>query len=197
MFQRPSRTILAPTSILLLTLLCWLAEPFSSEYLAFQRQQITDYYWWQFVTANIVHTNFTHLLLNAMGIALLWIIHGRYFSVKGYWLTCLALGLGVTFGILIFSPHLNWYSGFSGILHGLFVIGACKDIVARVALSWILFIAVWLKIIYEQVFGQSDLVASLIDANVAIDAHLYGAVVGLLIFIAVRIISGPKKKASS
>ncbi len=197
MFQRPSRTILAPTSILLLTLLCWLAEPFSGEYLAFQRLQITDYYWWQFVTANFVHTNFTHLLLNAMGIALLWIIHGRYFSAKGYLVTCLVLGSGVTCGIFMFSPHLEWYSGFSGILHGLFVIGACKDIVTRVALSWILFIAVWLKIIYEQVFGQSDLVASLIDANVAIDAHLYGALVGLLIFVVAGVISGFKKKASS
>ena len=68
---------------------------------------------------------------------------------------------------------------------------------ARVALSWILFIAVWLKIIYEQIFGQSDLVASLIDANVAIDAHLYGALVGLLIFVVAGVISGFKKKASS
>lgn len=176
-------SMLGPLLIIFLCFVSWILEPFSGQELAYQRQQIINYYWWQLVTANLVHTNFTHLVLNTFGLCLLWLIHGQYYTIKGYLVSCLILGCSVTLGIFIFSHDLLWYAGFSGILHGLFVIGACKDIQNRVPLAWLLFAAVWLKIFYEQVFGQSEMVASLINANVAIDAHMYGGLTGLFIVL--------------
>ncbi len=46
--------------------------------------------------------------------------------------------------------------------------------------GYLLFFGVWLKIAHEQYYGASTEVASLINANVAIDAHLWGALGGLV-----------------
>ena len=54
------------------------------------------------------------------------------------------------------------------------------DIRHKEKTGYLLFIGVWLKIIHEQFFGPSDDIAELIGANVAIDAHLWGAIGGLI-----------------
>lgn len=72
-----------------------------------------------------------------------------------------------------------WYAGLSGVLHGIFVWGAFCDIKHKVKFGWILMLGVWLKIAFEQFFGQDQHIANLIGADVAVDAHLYGAVAGV------------------
>jgi membrane associated rhomboid family serine protease len=54
------------------------------------------------------------------------------------------------------------------------------DIRHRDKTGYLLFFGVWLKISHEQYYGASADVANLINATVAIDAHLWGAVGGLL-----------------
>ena len=49
--------------------------------------------------------------------------------------------------------------------------------------GWLLLIGLALKVGYEQREGSSEQVANLIDANVAIDAHLFGALTGVVIFM--------------
>jgi membrane associated rhomboid family serine protease len=56
------------------------------------------------------------------------------------------------------------------------------DIMNKMRSGWILLGGVALKVIYEQVSGSSAQVAALIDAKVAIDSHLFGALSGLIIF---------------
>ncbi|MDU0355165.1 rhombosortase [Paraglaciecola aquimarina] len=83
----------------------------------------------------------------------------------------------------MFAPELVWYVGLSGVLHGLFIVGAYKDIINHMYSGWLLLIAVWIKVLYEQFSGQNQQVASLIDANVAIDAHLFGSISGAIIVV--------------
>ena len=68
----------------------------------------------------------------------------------------------------------------SGVLHGVFIFGALMDIKNKDKTGYLLFIGVWLKIADEQYSGASQDVAELIGANIAIDAHLWGAIGGLL-----------------
>ncbi|WP_353368544.1 rhombosortase [Aliiglaciecola sp. NS0011-25] len=171
--------ITGPIFIALLCCLLWLFEPTTSAYLALQREMVLNGDWWQFLSANFVHTNSNHLLLNIAGIGLLWAIHGQYYTLKNYLLSTLLLSLFVTFGIFLYSPNLDWYAGLSGTLHGIFVYGAYLDIRHKVKFGWILMLGVWAKIINEQLFGADQMITELIAANVAVDAHLYGAVGGL------------------
>ena len=40
-----------------------------------------------------------------------------------------------------------------------------------------------IKVGYEQIDGSSEQVANLIDAKVAVDAHLFGALTGIAVFL--------------
>lgn len=83
---------------------------------------------------------------------------------------------------LLFSPDLIWYAGLSGALHGIFAWGACVDIKEKMKSGWLLLIGLAIKVGYEQIDGSSEQVANLIDAKVAVDAHLFGALTGITIF---------------
>ena len=91
-------------------------------------------------------------------------------------------------GIFYYNPSLTQYVGLSGVLHGIFVFGAIMDILSKDKTGYLLFIGVWLKIAHEQIYGASSGVSDLIEASVAIDAHLWGAVGGLLFTIVYLII---------
>lgn len=89
----------------------------------------------------------------------------------------------VTSLIYLFNPEMLWYAGLSGVLHGFFVWGAFQDIKHKVRFGWLLMIGVWLKVAYEQVFGQDPNLANFIEANVAINSHLYGAFAGVIAIV--------------
>ena len=83
-------------------------------------------------------------------------------------------------GIYYFDPTLMQYVGLSGVLHGVFVFGAVMDINAKDKTGYLLFLGIWLKIAHEQFYGASTDVSNLIEASVAVNAHLWGALGGLL-----------------
>jgi rhomboid family GlyGly-CTERM serine protease len=176
-----SKHALAPGMFLILVVLLYLAEPLSSDYLAFDRQKIQAFELWRLLSGNFLHTNFNHLLLNGLGLALLWALHGQYFSRVSYLITFLLMSLSGSLGVYFFSQDLNCYVGLSGTLHGLLVVGAYRDIRSGLKSGWLLLIGVWLKIADEQCYGASEDVAELIAANVATEAHLYGALSGMLL----------------
>ncbi|WP_260681548.1 rhombosortase [Aliiglaciecola sp. M165] len=137
-------------------------------------------FYWSFITANLLHTNTAHLLLNLGGLSLLWAIHGYSYTVTNYLIQFLYFSLAVTLGMAFLSNNFAWYVGLSGVLHGTFIVGAYQDIRHRIKFGWWLMLGVWIKIIYEQVIGADENLQSLIEAQVAVDAHLYGAIAGSL-----------------
>lgn len=171
---------------LILALLCVIAycfEPNSGNWLAYDRYAIQGLETWRLLTGNIVHTNGYHVLLNLAGLTLLWALHGEHYRIGLFLKVFLWCSLGTSVGLYLFAEDLIWYAGLSGALHGIFVWGACMDIRQRMTSGWFLLIGVAVKIIYEQVSGSSAEVAALIDAKVAIDAHLFGAISGVFLFI--------------
>ena len=81
-----------------------------------------------------------------------------------------------------FAKNITLYVGLSGVLHGFFVWGALMDIKHNEKTGYLLLIGVIAKIIHEQIYGASADVEQLIGASVATDAHLYGAIGGLVVF---------------
>ena len=77
----------------------------------------------------------------------------------------------------------------SGVLHGFFVWGALLDIKHHEKTGYLLLIGVVAKILHEQFYGASADVELLIGATVATDAHLYGAIGGLVVFISSYVIN--------
>jgi len=135
---------------------------------------------WRIFTGHFLHTNGYHLLLNLSAILLLWALHGKFYQYVSYTFLFIITALTTSVGLYIFSPDLHQYVGLSGVLHGVFIFGALMDIKNKDKTGYLLFIGVWLKIADEQYSGASQDVAELIGANIAIDAHLWGAIGGLL-----------------
>jgi len=146
----------------------------------YQYQLISQGELWRAFTGHFLHTNGIHLLLNLAALILLWALHGHFYTLKNYGLLFIASALICSAGLFYFSPQIQQYVGLSGVLHGIFVFGAVMDIRHQDKTGYLLFIGVWLKIAHEQFYGASEQISTLINANVAIDAHLWGAVGGLI-----------------
>lgn len=132
--------------------------------------------WWRILTGNFTHTNFPHLGMNLAG---LWVISYIFKpSTKALLFALFTTSLGV--GFAIFLSNMNIYVGLSGVLHGLFGYFAIQEVIQGRKSSWLLLIGLAAKVLWEQFAGPSASTAALIEARVAVEAHLAGAVTGVL-----------------
>lgn len=162
--------------------------PAVQDWLAWDRSAILSGELWRILTGNLTHTNWPHMLMNSLALAITSFIFRAHFSARSY--TYLLLMLASTVGLGIIATDIQWYAGLSGILHGLFGWGAVKDIQAEHKGGWLLLMGLVGKIGWEQFFGGSASSAAIIGARVAIEAHLIGALSG----VAVAVVSGLSKK---
>lgn len=133
--------------------------------------------WWRILTGNFTHTNFAHLAINLAG---LWVIHFVFQpSSKQLLLSLLMSSLAV--GVSLFLSSMQIYVGLSGSLHGVFAYLALQEALQGRRSSWLLVIGVIVKVTWEQVFGASVSTSELINARVAIEAHLAGMLAGFII----------------
>jgi len=148
----------------------------------FNRELIANGQYWRLLTGNFLHTNGWHLTFNLAGLILLHQLFGQYYSPKALVsftvFNCTAVGLMLFF----FSPDIFYYVGLSGFLHGLFVAGCLAEITRGIKFSYLLLIGVSAKILFEQTSGATAQMSELINATIAVDAHLYGAVAALPMF---------------
>ena len=168
--------------VALLSLTAFIFDASYGELLVYQRNLISQGEYWRLFTGHFFHTNGNHLLLNLAALAMLWTLHGHFYTFKSYSLLFLFSSLLCSLGLFFYTPSIIQYVGLSGVLHGFFVWGALMDIKNKDKTGYLLFVGVCLKIAHEQFYGASSDVMNLIEANVAIDAHLWGAVAGLLFF---------------
>lgn len=164
--------------ILLSSLLAWLGM---NNELEFNRQLIEQDQLWRLFTSQFVHANWAHLGLNCAGIALIWLLHGEYTSPSRYGFNIATLAIWCGLGVFWFCPTITIYTGLSALLHGVIIWGAIKDVTVGLKSGYVLFIGVWVKLIAEQINGPSADIGALINSTVAVDAHLIGAIGGVLL----------------
>ena len=152
----------------------------ASEALPYNRAAILsgDEYW-RLVTAHLFHYDLTHLAWNLAGLALVAWLFASEFDRRGWIAILVASTVAVDLGFLVFEPQLEWYVGFSGVLHGLMAAGLCAWLWRKpdglTALVAVLFA---LKLGWEHVLGALPLTASTLAIAVIHQAHTYGAIGG-------------------
>ncbi|MEJ0006906.1 MAG: rhombosortase [Steroidobacteraceae bacterium] len=151
--------------------------------LRYDRDGLAAGQWWRLLTAHVIHLGFEHALLDVAGLALMWGLFARDYSRRA-WLLILELSvIGIDAGLWLLSSTTQWYVGSSGVLHGVLAAGTAAHLRTRQPDGWILALFLVGKLVYEQSAGALPLTAG---GTVIVDAHLYGAVTGVLAALLLR-----------
>lgn len=136
--------------------------------------------YWRLLSGNLVHLGWRHLALNVGALLLgIWVFYPARSPVA--WIFAqLVCSVSSSLGLFLFSPGVPWCVGMSGALHGLLIIGALDWIRQGDRAGWILLVVWSAKLGWEQFNGAMSLSTETIGAPVITDAHLWGAVGGLL-----------------
>lgn len=152
-------------------------------WLQFDRQAILAGEWWRLWSGHLLHTNSWHLLMNLAGLVVIIMLHGNYYRSCVFAFLLFAGVTLISLALLFWSPAISLYVGLSGWLHALLVYGACEDVRRQWSSGWLILAGVAAKVGWEQWQGASSDLVMLIEADVAVDAHLYGAITGLTLFV--------------
>lgn len=153
----------------------------ASEWLRYDRSDIIAGELWRTISGHLVHLGWPHLLMNLIGLLLIWLLFGHLIKSRSWLWICLGSAIGISAGMLLFNPELKWYVGLSGVLHGMFVAGAMVSIKAGYRAELLLLLLLTGKLVWEQLVGPLPGSTEFAGGNVIVDAHLYGAISGAMV----------------
>jgi rhomboid family GlyGly-CTERM serine protease len=136
---------------------------------------------WRLFTSNFVHFGWPHTLMNLAAFLLCALALLNSFPVRQLLGLILCCCLSVGLGVYYLNPEYGTYAGLSGAIHGFIIAGLMRNKRHPAWLNAILIALVFAKIIYEHQHDyQATQLQALMPVPVAYDAHMYGAIAGLL-----------------
>lgn len=192
------RFSIAFTIIITALLIVTLISETSLELLRYDITAIKDGQFWRLLTGHLVHSNTQHTLLNLAGLWLIaYLFEANAHSAVWGGLSVLMAILS-SLGFIYFKPDMQWYVGFSGVLHGLFFLAAISEWPKDRLVSGLLAAFLLGKLIYSQVLGPSSSTEAMIGVPVAEIAHIIGSALGIafgLFFRRLLFLTWEKKSA--
>ncbi len=155
-------------------------------WLRYDRNAILSGEVWRIFTGHLAHLTWTHLLMNLLGLALVWGLFDRYIPTKRWWHAILFSMFGISLLLMVVDSHLRWYVGLSGVLHGMFIVGCLYDMKSGRWDSKILLLLIIAKLLWEQLVGPLPGSEKAAGGAVVVDAHLFGALMGLITYLVFR-----------
>lgn len=153
----------------------------------YERAEILNFELWRLFTAHVVHSGYEHLFLNLLALIIIWLMIYSFANRYEWWFTLLFSSFGISLFFLLFMSDLEWYVGLSGVLHSLVVFGSILAILQGRKEFYLLLGFILLKLVSEQFFGSVSKDFIGIESSVIINAHLYGAVMGIICAAVLRI----------
>lgn len=155
-------------------------------WLRFDRNAILSGEIWRLFTGHLAHLSWSHLLMNVLGLALVWALFDRCLPTKRWLHTLLFSALGISLMLLVVDSHIRWYVGLSGVLHGMFMVGVLYDLKSGRWDAKLLLILLIAKLLYEQLLGPLPGTEKAAGGSVVVDAHLFGALMGIITYYIFR-----------
>lgn len=151
------------------------------EYFRYQREWYSSAEIWRFISAHWVHVGWMHLFLNSLGLVVCVSLTTPGWSIKRWLLYTLVMALGISLLITLFNPEVTDYAGHSGLLYGLFVLGAISLYPRDRLIAVLVIAAIVIKVLMEQFNFYDFNTGGIIGARVIVDAHLYGLLMAIAI----------------
>ena len=118
--------------------------------------------------------------MNLAVLVMLAVLFDTLMTAADWILASVLCALSIDIGLYVLQPEIAWYVGLSGMLHGLWIVGAFALIRSDAPLGYALLLGVAGKLIWEQLVGPLPFSESTSGGPVVVDAHLYGTIGGLL-----------------
>lgn len=131
---------------------------------------------WRLVTAHFIHLDLHHVLINCLGLALVWALFARDYTPRQWAVITLASIAAIDAGLWLWDSTIRWYVGSSGALHGIMAAGALARVRRGEVEGWVLAAFLAGKLAWNHWMGPLPVSAGL---PVVAQAHLYGVVGGL------------------
>jgi rhomboid family GlyGly-CTERM serine protease len=165
--------------LLFMSLASW---PGIEDALSYQRLAIASGQYWRVFTGHFVHLNLAHAFMNGTGTLMLAVFLRQELPLRDWWSVLLLAPLVISLGLWLKQPGLLAYVGFSGVLHGLLYVGVLRLIPAAPVFGGTVLLLLVGRQVWEQT-GSYDpnYLRSVIHGRVMPDAHLFGALTGLVL----------------
>lgn len=154
--------------------------------LRYDREALAGAELWRLLTGHFVHLGWSHAILNLAGLALMWALFFGDFRPRQWLAILVASVVAIDAGFWFLEPRLAWYVGLSGVLHGVMAAGTWAHLRRRDWDAWILVAFLLAKLAWEQTHGALPLSGAQGQLRVVVDAHLFGAIGGVLAALCLR-----------
>lgn len=179
---RPSpRDWVVPLALACVLVALYALGPAAQDVLRYERAAVLAGDAWRLVTGHLVHADAAHLAWNLLGLVLVWLLFAGDYS-PSQWLVILGVSTVATdVGFLVLEPQLEWYVGFSAVLHGCMAAGLVAWLRgSRDPLTWVVALAFAAKLAWEHVAGALPFTEASISVPVVHESHTYGTVGGIV-----------------
>lgn len=149
----------------------------------FDRELVAQGDVWLLFSGHIVHLNWSHWLLNMAGLAIVAFFFSTHASVRQWLLVILVSASIISAGIWWWITDISHYVGLSGVLHGLFLYGALREIRFYPASGYVLVAVLLGKLSWEFFYGALPGSEDMAGGRVLTEAHLLGAIGGISVWL--------------
>jgi rhomboid family GlyGly-CTERM serine protease len=164
-------------SAVILTLLA-LPAAFMREHFAYAREPLLHGELWRLVTGHLVHLDFSHAVLNVVGLVLVWALYRAAWRLGEWGIVVMAGMLAIDAGLWWLQPQVQWYVGASGVLHALIAAGVVAQWNTERGISLVVAVLFGAKLLWEAWHGALPFAGE--SHDVVLSAHRYGALGGLV-----------------
>jgi len=184
--QTTNPVVLGLLFLSVVTLLCTI--PVVSQWLLFDAELVVAYQIWRPITGWLTQLNFQHWMLNQWGLVVMAFLLPKRLNLRdlsGY------LWVWLVASIMLWQSEYSQYVGLSGLLYGWLVISAFLSPYYSFWVRTVFISVLSVKVLSENGWlpfsSTSNWVGEFIQAEVAVESHLWGLLAGLA-FIAIRLI---------
>ena len=151
---------------------------------------------WLLFSGHIVHLNWSHWLLNMAGLAIVAFFFSAHASVKQWLMVILVAIVTISTGLWWWMSDIRSYVGLSGVLHGLFLYGALREVRFYPVSGYVLVAVLLAKLCWEFFYGALPGSEDMAGGRVLTEAHLLGAIGGISVWLFEYLIPGRVKRSA-